>query len=53
MTKKASKKRNELRVVNPPVNLYEQVKSLATKNKRTIGAQVEYMLEAQLNINNQ
>ncbi len=36
---------NEIRVVRIGQKLFEQIKKLAKENKRTLGAQMEYMAE--------
>ena len=37
--------REELRITNPPKELLKFVRDQAKKNKRTVPAQVEFMLE--------
>lgn len=48
-TKKA--KRLEIRVIEPPQNLYDRIEVLAKKHKRTIPKQAELMMERDLKAN--
>lgn len=41
-------KRNEIRIIDPPKELFEAIKKMAKEEKRTMGKQAEYLLELQL-----